>query len=91
MTLADELNKIAELHTQGRLTEDEFRLAKERLLNANEPQLRDPVASAVNTFRRSRADRWFEMCIRDREGGPAGGGLQIDSDRKQAHAIVIGE
>ena len=65
MTLADELNKIAELHTQGRLTEDEFRLAKERLLNANEPQLRDPVASAVNTFRRSRADRWF--------GGVCGG------------------
>jgi phage shock protein PspC (stress-responsive transcriptional regulator) len=62
MTLSDELNKLAELRAKDGLTEEEFRLAKERLLNADK---RDPVASAVNTFRRSRTDRWL--------GGVCGG------------------
>jgi phage shock protein PspC (stress-responsive transcriptional regulator) len=65
MTLADDLHNLAELRSQGGLTEDEFRLAKERLLTAEKAPLRDPVASAVNTFRRSRSDRWF--------GGVCGG------------------
>jgi phage shock protein C len=65
MTLSDELNKLADLHAAGRLTEEEFRRAKERLLNSNEPRPSDPVVSAVNAFRRSRNDRWF--------GGVCGG------------------
>ena len=65
MTLADELSRLAELRANGGLTEDEFRRAKERLLNAEQTRPNEPLASAVNTFRRSRADRWF--------GGVCGG------------------
>jgi phage shock protein PspC (stress-responsive transcriptional regulator) len=46
------------------LTEEEFIRAKERLLGAGQTHP-DPLASAVNTFRRSRTDRWF--------GGVCGG------------------
>jgi phage shock protein PspC (stress-responsive transcriptional regulator) len=65
MTLGDELNKLAELRSAGSLTEQEFVRAKERLLNAGQAPSSDPVASAVNAFRRSRTDRWF--------GGVCGG------------------
>lgn len=79
MALSDELAKLAELRANGSLTEEEFVRAKDRLLNAEQTraggdytrygaeQMRsnDPVASAVNTFRRSRNDRWF--------GGVCGG------------------
>jgi phage shock protein C len=72
MTLSDELSKLAELRSSGSLTEEEFMRAKERLLNSeqarsSDPQARssDPVVSAVNSFRRSRKDRWF--------GGVCGG------------------
>jgi phage shock protein C len=65
MTLADELSKLAELHTNGGLTEEEFKRAKERLLNTDQPRSNDPLASAINPFRRSRTDRWF--------GGVCGG------------------
>ncbi len=69
MTLADELNRLAELRASGVLTEDEFRIAKDRLLNADKTAAnapaRDPVASAVNALRRSRTDRWL--------GGVCGG------------------
>jgi phage shock protein C len=65
VTLADELSRLAELRANGGLTEDEFRRAKERLLNAEQTRPNEPLASAVNTFRRSRADRWF--------GGVCGG------------------
>jgi phage shock protein PspC (stress-responsive transcriptional regulator) len=65
MTLADELSKLAELRAKGDLTEEEFKRAKERLLNTEQTRSGDPLASAVNTFRRSRTDRWF--------GGVCGG------------------
>jgi phage shock protein PspC (stress-responsive transcriptional regulator) len=65
MTLADELSKLAELHANGGLNEDEFKRAKERLLNTGQTPSQEPLASAVNTFRRSRTDRWF--------GGVCGG------------------
>ena len=65
MMLADELSKLAELHAHGGLTEEEFKRAKERLLNGEQTRSNDPIASAVNTFRRSRTDRWF--------GGVCGG------------------
>ena len=65
MALADDLSKLTELHANGGLTEDEFKRAKERLLNPEQPRSNDPIASAVNTFRRSRTDRWF--------GGVCGG------------------
>jgi phage shock protein C len=65
MALADELSKLAELRASGGLTEEEFKRAKERLLNTEQARSPDPVVSAVNTFRRSRTDRWF--------GGVCGG------------------
>jgi phage shock protein C len=65
MALADDLSKLAELRTNGGLTEDEFKRAKERLLGTEQARSNDPIASAVNAFRRSRTDRWF--------GGVCGG------------------
>jgi phage shock protein C len=65
MALADELGKLAQLHASGGLTDEEFARAKERLLNSEQTASRDPLASAVNTLRRSRTDRWF--------GGVCGG------------------
>jgi phage shock protein PspC (stress-responsive transcriptional regulator) len=72
MTLGDELSKLAGLRSSGSLTEEEFTRAKERLLNSEQawpgdspPRSSDPVVSAVNSFRRSRYDRWF--------GGVCGG------------------
>jgi phage shock protein PspC (stress-responsive transcriptional regulator) len=65
MALADEFSKLAELRAKGDLNEDEFKRAKERLLNTEPTGSNDPLASAVNTFRRSRTDRWF--------GGVCGG------------------
>ena len=65
MTLSDELGKLSELRANGSLTEEEFKRAKERLLNTEHARSGDPLASAVSTFRRSRTDRWF--------GGVCGG------------------
>jgi phage shock protein PspC (stress-responsive transcriptional regulator) len=59
MTLSDDLSKLEELRASGALTEEEFRRAKERLLNAGSTSVPPPFVSAVNTFRRSRNDRWI--------------------------------
>jgi phage shock protein C len=59
MSLSDELSKLSELRQSGTLTEEEFVRAKERLLNAQEPRSVPPLSAAVNTFRRSRNDRWI--------------------------------
>jgi phage shock protein PspC (stress-responsive transcriptional regulator) len=65
MTLSDELSKLADLRANGTLTEAEFARAKERLLNSGPTQPPDPAVAAVNSFRRSRTDRWL--------GGVCGG------------------
>jgi phage shock protein C len=65
MSLSDDLSRLAELHSSGNLTEQEFARAKERLLHGMPLTESDPVVSAVNSFRRSRADRWI--------GGVCGG------------------
>jgi phage shock protein PspC (stress-responsive transcriptional regulator) len=65
MTLSDELTKLAELRASGSLTDEEFMRAKERLLQAGPPHPNETLVSAVNSFRRSRSDRWF--------GGVCGG------------------
>jgi phage shock protein C len=64
MTLSDDLHKLDELRARGALTDEEFTRAKERLLNSgsSNPGNANPSApfvSAVNTFRRSRTDRWI--------------------------------
>jgi phage shock protein PspC (stress-responsive transcriptional regulator) len=65
MILSDELSKLAELRSSGTLTEEEFARAKERLLHSEPAPSTDPVMSAVNSFKRSRSDRWL--------GGVCGG------------------
>ena len=59
MTLSDDLNKLDELRARGALTDEEFTRAKERLLNTASTNSSAPFVSAVNTFRRSRTDRWI--------------------------------
>jgi phage shock protein PspC (stress-responsive transcriptional regulator) len=59
MTLSDDLNKLDELRARGALTDEEYTRAKERLLNAGNTSSSAPFVSAVNTFRRSRTDRWI--------------------------------
>ena len=65
MSLSDDLSKLSELHASGALTPEEFARAKARLLDAERSPAHDPAVTAVNSFRRSRADRWF--------GGVCGG------------------
>jgi phage shock protein C len=65
MTLSDELSKLEELRQRGALTDEEFTRAKARLLSAEHAPTNEPLVSAVNTFRRSRHDRWI--------GGVCGG------------------
>jgi phage shock protein C len=65
MALSDELSKLAELRAAGTLSEEEFTRAKERLLNAQQPHSDDAFNASVNSFRRSRNDRWL--------GGVCGG------------------
>lgn len=70
MTMADELQKLQALREQGALTEEEFILAKKRVIDgepAPEPSRArpDPAPHALNHLRRSVSDRWI--------GGVAGG------------------
>jgi phage shock protein C len=65
MSLSDELSKLAELRASGTLSEEEFTRAKERLLNSAGTTPSEPLSAAVNSFRRSRTDRWL--------GGVCGG------------------
>ena len=69
MTLADEVNKLAELRAQGRLTEEEFARAKERVLNGDTTTPGAAAAASVNKFRLSTTDRWI--------GGVCGGLAQL--------------
>jgi phage shock protein C len=64
MSLSDELSRLSELRQSGTLTEEEFIRAKERLLGPQGPQTAPPLTPRppspyINTFRRSRSDRWI--------------------------------
>ena len=74
MDLADQLQKLQTLREQGALTEDEFVLAKKRVLDGTASQASQGGAnsnasssssSALNQFRRSTSDKWI--------GGVCGG------------------
>ncbi|MFX1679800.1 PspC domain-containing protein [Mitsuaria sp. CC2] len=80
MSDSEELNRLADLHQRGILSDEEFAKAKERVLNASARSSSStsyayatphgssngaPVVNAINTFRRSRDDRWI--------GGVCGG------------------
>ena len=62
MSIADELSKLEALRGQGVLSDMEFQRAKQRLLDEQPPSA---TTAAVNSFRRSRNDRWI--------GGVCGG------------------
>lgn len=62
MSLSEELNRLAELHQRGALSDVEFAQAKQRLLD---PPVLEPIVDQVNALRRSRSDRWI--------GGVCGG------------------
>src|ERR1700761_3086367 len=59
MSLSDELNRLAELRQRGVLSDEEFARAKGRLLYGEGLQAAAPLNYSVNTFRRSRNDRWI--------------------------------
>ena len=59
MSLSDELNRLSELRQRGVLNDEEFARAKGRLLYGEGPQAAALLNYSVNTFRRSRNDRWI--------------------------------
>lgn len=65
MTDATEIERLAELHRSGALSDEEFARAKARVLGAPPSGNAPPFAATVNTLRRSRSDRWL--------GGVCGG------------------
>jgi len=75
MNLADDLQKLHNLREQGALTDEEFTLAKKRLLEGTaedaKPKTEKPrePAPVLNQFRRSITDRWI--------GGVCGGLAEI--------------
>ena len=62
MALPDDLEKLNALHERGALTDEEFALAKKRLLGAAPVP---PPPSPLTRLRRSLTDRWL--------GGVCGG------------------
>jgi phage shock protein C len=69
MTHAEELNKLADLHARGVLSDEEFAKAKARVLEGQAahaaPRPAAPNLGPVNGLRRDRTDRWL--------GGVCGG------------------
>lgn len=59
MTDATEIERLAELHRSGALSDEEFARAKARVLGAHPSGGQPPFTAAVNTLRRSRSDRWL--------------------------------
>ena len=64
MGIADDLERLAELHRSGALSDAEFASAKARALGSG-PHGADPLVNGLNGLRRSRSDRWL--------GGVCGG------------------
>ncbi len=52
---ADDLDRLAALHSNGKLSDEEFTRAKGRVLGG---AAAEPI-EAVNGLRRSRSSRWF--------------------------------
>ncbi|TXH47263.1 MAG: PspC domain-containing protein [Burkholderiaceae bacterium] len=70
MSMSHELERLAELHRQGVLSDTEFAQAKARLLQGQTAASRSPdLPARINSLRRSRQDRWL--------GGVCGGLEQV--------------
>ena len=65
MGIANDLERLAELHRSGALTDAEFVSAKARALAGMPPEGANAVLSWLHALRRSRNDRWL--------GGVCGG------------------
>ena len=71
MAISDELARLEELRARGALSDEEFQRAKARVIDGVSPPASAPASAAapavaaVNSFRRSRSDRWI--------GGVCGG------------------
>jgi phage shock protein C len=65
MSTTDDLSRLADLHRNGDLSDDEYAQAKARVLNERALRDQPPLAGALNGLRRSRDDRWI--------GGVCGG------------------
>jgi phage shock protein C len=65
MGLTDDLERLAELHRSGALSDVEFAAAKARALGSTPGAGADSAASWLHRLRRSRSDRWL--------GGVCGG------------------
>ncbi|MEJ8815980.1 PspC domain-containing protein [Variovorax ureilyticus] len=59
MSLSEEVDRLAELHGRGVLSDEEFARAKSHLLGARGQASGQSWASAVNALRRSRSERWI--------------------------------
>jgi phage shock protein PspC (stress-responsive transcriptional regulator) len=59
MTLSEEIDRLAELHRQGALSDEEFVRAKSHLLDAGNQAPGRSWAAAANALRRSRSERWI--------------------------------
>lgn len=81
MSLSHELERLAELHQRGQLSDEEFQRAKERLLQGQaaspetvgktpNPSSADAgLGAAINRLQRSREERWL--------GGVCGGLMAV--------------
>ena len=58
MSDSDELRKLADLHQQGALSDEEFVRAKTRVLSGA-ARSGGPELTAINALRRSQSDRWL--------------------------------
>jgi phage shock protein PspC (stress-responsive transcriptional regulator) len=82
MTISDDLSKLEELRARGTLTEEEFARAKERLLSGEAARAAStPFVATVNSFRRSRSDRWI--------GGVCGGLARITGLESWAWRLIF--
>ena len=63
MNIADEIQRLHDLHQSGALTDAEFAQAKAKLLGTQTPkepdQTIDQTVNQLNKFRRSRNDQWL--------------------------------
>jgi phage shock protein C len=63
MSTSNELERLADLHSRGRLSDEEYARAKAQVLGGDRPAMGSPAAT--RRLRRSRDDRWL--------GGVCGG------------------
>lgn len=70
MNIADEIQRLHDLHQSGALTDAEFAQAKAKLLGSqtsgnqdqtsgNQDQTLDETLTQLNKFRRSKSDQWL--------------------------------